>query len=530
MYLALYRKWRPKTFEDVVGQEHITLTLKNEVKSNRIAHAYLFTGPRGTGKTTCSKILAMAVNCHQLQDGNPCRQCESCIGIENSSILDVVEIDAASNNGVDNIRQLREEAVYTPSQCKYRVYIIDEAHMLSAGAFNALLKIMEEPPSHVIFILATTEVHKLPATILSRCQRFDFRRFKPEDIAGRLMYIAENESEAFTLEQDAADLIAVLADGGMRDAISLLDQCVAYSRQVSAKTVADAAGIVGKEYLYKLAEHIINGDAAAAVMLLNELYSMSKELQSLLEELIVHFRNIMLTKTLENPTELISVLPDEQERIRAEAKRIELSAVLHCIAELQDCLDRMNRSVDRRLCMELCLIRICIPALSSDKAAINARLDRLEAVLKGGADFTQPAEQPLTAQTPAAQPIVPQPLATQPIAVQPQDDGEVALLMEWAEIMNEIKEKDEPLWAILNGSRAYTHAGFLYIESPRDFAATVMRQEGNAQKLVAAVAAKTGMRYKLRIKSNTQSKTEKEPERLNSILDKARSMGVEIRE
>ena len=227
IYLALYRKYRPKTFEDVVSQPHITTTLKNEIMTGKTAHAYLFTGSRGTGKTTCAKILSMAVNCE-----NPCMECETCRNIDQGATLDVVEIDAASNNGVDDVRQLREEAVYSPSQCKYRVYIIDEAHMLSAGAFNALLKIMEEPPPHVKFILATTEVHKVPVTILSRCQRFDFRRIRTEDIEARLLWIAGKEP--FTLSPDAAALIAKLADGGMRDALALLDQCASFSSDITS--------------------------------------------------------------------------------------------------------------------------------------------------------------------------------------------------------------------------------------------------------------------------------------------------------
>lgn len=306
MYLALYRKWRPSVFEDVISQPHITTTLKNQVKAGRVAHAYLFTGSRGTGKTTCSKILAKAVNCLHPKDGNPCLECAVCKGIDDGSIMDVIEIDAASNNGVDNIRELREEAVYSPAVCKYKVYIIDETHMLSQGAFNALLKIMEEPPAHVIFILATTEVHKVPATILSRCQRYDFHRIRSEDITERLLYIASQET--LTLDADAARLIARLADGGMRDALSLLDQCAAFSDHIDAETVSSAAGIAGREYLFELCDAVLAQDAAGALKVIDRLYELSVDLQQLCSELIMQFRNMMILKTVSDPGDMITVL------------------------------------------------------------------------------------------------------------------------------------------------------------------------------------------------------------------------------
>lgn len=264
MYKVLYRKWRPQVFADVVGQPQVTITLKNELMAGRIAHAYLFTGSRGTGKTTCAKILAKAVNCLDLHDGDPCGNCEICRGIESGSVMDIVEIDAASNNGVDNIRMLREEANFTPAAAKYRVYIIDEVHMLSTGAFNALLKTLEEPPEHVIFILATTEVHKLPATILSRCQRFDFRRIPPQEIAGRLTYVAEQENAV--LEEQAGLLLARLADGALRDALSLLDQCLGRSKQVTLEVVQETVGLVGRDHLFALSEAVRGHDSSSALV------------------------------------------------------------------------------------------------------------------------------------------------------------------------------------------------------------------------------------------------------------------------
>lgn len=536
MYLALYRKWRPKTFEDVISQPHITVTLKNEVQNNRTAHAYLFTGPRGTGKTTCSKILSMAVNCEHPVDGNPCMVCDSCVGIEQGSILDVVEIDAASNNGVDNIRQLRDEANYTPSQCKYRVYIIDEAHMLSTGAFNALLKIMEEPPSHVLFILATTEAHKVPATILSRCQRFDFRRIKSEDIVERLLSIS-NQEDGFTLQEDAAQLIARLADGGMRDALSLLDQCIAYSKDVTTQIVVDAAGIVGKDYLYEITDCILSQNAANAVMVIDKLYSMSKDLQGLLEEMIHHFRNVMLAKTMKDTKDLISVLPDEMEKIKQYSEKTPLSTVLYIIAELQECLDKMGKSMDRRLCFELCLIKLCTSSLNTSNDALVSRLDKLEAMIKGGAILTsvaptqaQPAKSEVQKQERTVSRVGDEELL--PISSEPQgaQSSELAPLMEWAEILAEIKQSDAPLWGVLHGSKAYVSGGFLYVESPLEFAAGMMRQEGNAGKLVGAVFNKTGIKYKLRIKSKPQITDEPNSNMLDEVINKAKELGIEVKE
>ena len=322
MYQVLYRKWRPKVFSDVVGQPHITSTLTNELKAGRLAHAYLFTGSRGTGKTTCAKILAKAVNCLNPIDGNPCNECEICKGIDSGSILDVVEIDAASNNGVDNIRDLREETNFTPSKAKYRVYIIDEVHMLSIGAFNALLKTLEEPPEYVMFILATTEVHKLPATILSRCQRFDFRRIAPEDITGRLKYIAEEEN--ISLTDDGAMLIARIADGGMRDALSLLDQCAGESKEVNAETVRKSAGLADRDYLFAVSDAVINHDCKKVLEIIDSLHNSSCDMERLCTELTEHFRNFMICKTMPSPSELIICTDDELSRIKDEASRFTL--------------------------------------------------------------------------------------------------------------------------------------------------------------------------------------------------------------
>ena len=374
MYLALYRKWRPRVFSEVISQEHITKTLQNQVRTGKLAHAYLFTGSRGTGKTTCSKILAKAANCLHPVDGNPCLECSVCKGIDDGSILDVVEMDAASNNSVDDVRDLRDEAGYAPTVCKYRVYIIDEVHMLSSSAFNALLKIMEEPPPHVLFILATTEVHKVPQTIVSRCQQYDFRRIRPADSAKRMLEISEQEE--FTLEPDAAALIARLADGGMRDALSLLDQCAAFSDHIDEKTVADTAGIAGSDHLFALSDAILRKDAASAILRVGELYDNAKGIDRLVSELIGHFRSVMLCKSVTDPKNLVVCLPEEMEKFMELARAMSLSRILEILSAFQQCLDALSRSSNKKVELEMTLIRLCsseeTAAVRSDPAAGKA--------------------------------------------------------------------------------------------------------------------------------------------------------------
>ena len=357
MYQALYRKWRPNVFSDVVGQDHITTTLKNEIETGRHSHAYLFTGSRGTGKTTCAKIFAKAVNCEHPVNGDPCNMCETCKGIDSGSNLDVVEIDAASNNGVDNIRDIRDEAGYTPANGKYRVYIIDEVHMLSTGAFNALLKTLEEPPKHVKFILATTEVHKLPATILSRCQRFDFRRIKPEDIQARITYISGEEG--ITLQPEAGELISRLADGALRDALSILDQCIGRSRNVTVDTVNEVVGLTGKDVMFSLAGNIIMKNTPPALENIDSLYNGSCDMEHLCGELIHHFRNLMICKAVKSPASLIECSADELASYREQAEQCSMDQVLHILSVLEKALSSMRKGLHRRVEMEMAIIRLC---------------------------------------------------------------------------------------------------------------------------------------------------------------------------
>lgn len=356
MYHALYRKWRPLTFDDVVSQPHITTTLKNQIQNHKTAHAYLFTGSRGTGKTTCARIFAKSINCENSHEGNPCLECEVCRCADSESLTDIIEIDAASNTGVDDIRALKESAEYLPEQCKYKVYIIDEVHMLSINAFNALLKIMEEPPAHVIFILATTEVHKVPATIISRCQRFDFRRIRTEDIVSRLKFIAEKES--VKLDDDAATLIAKISDGGMRDALSLLDQCIAYSDDVDLKTVSDAAGIAGRDYLFNIIDGVFAHNITNVMETVASLYDMAKDMTRLCSELLEQMRNLMLIKAVPG-NDMVMCLPDEYKRLEEIAVKTDMGRILEKIEILSECNESLAKASSKRIEFEMCMVKLC---------------------------------------------------------------------------------------------------------------------------------------------------------------------------
>ena len=382
MYQALYRKWRPRTFDDVVGQSHITETLKRQVASGRLSHAYLFTGTRGTGKTTCAKILARAVNCEHPVDGNPCNECDACRGIENGSILDVLELDAASNNGVDQVRALRDEAVYTPAAVRKRVYIVDEVHMLSTAAFNALLKILEEPPEHLMFILATTELHKVPATIKSRCQQFSFQRILPGDISARLHYVAEQEGIGLTPE--GAGLLARLADGGLRDALSLLDQCAGTAGTVDEARILEALGLAGNLESARLMGRIAQRDSQGALEDLARLYSGGKDISTVLGELSALARDLLIRKTApRSGSALLSGNWDET-TMRGLSEHFTAPRLVWMLTVLQGVLADLPRSSNRRTDAELCLLRLCDERLDESIQALSARLDRVEQQLANG--------------------------------------------------------------------------------------------------------------------------------------------------
>lgn len=547
MYQVLYRKWRPKVFADVVGQPQVTETLKNELRSGHIAHAYLFTGSRGTGKTTCAKILSKAVNCLDLHDGDPCGACEICRGLEEGSILDVVEIDAASNNGVDNIRSLREEANFTPAQARYRVYIIDEVHMLSPGAFNALLKTLEEPPAHVIFILATTEVHKLPATILSRCQRFDFHRIAVEDIAARLQYVAEQEGAQ--LEEEAALLIARLADGGMRDALSLLDQCFGRSRQVDRELVEQTAGIAGRDHLFAIAEHIFSGEVPPVLEQVDILYRGSKDMVRLCEELIEYFRGLMLLKTMKKAGSLLTYTQNEIDRMEQQALRLPITVILHGIDALQAALERMNRVSNRRVELEMTLIRLCSPELDYSQATILRRLDALERKVSQGVPMkAEVAPVPAALKPEKTEPLWPEEIPVRPeepaLKKEPPRQAEVATppaekkqpekrplekpvrFAEWPEVLQLISRESRTVAAAFHGSGAYVSGDFMLIAAKNDLAFELLRRPDYRNKMRDAIRQVTGRVYKLGPYKDEQQASALDP--LKALEQKAQQAGIEV--
>ena len=414
MYRALYRKWRPQRFEDVVGQRAIVTALKNQITANRVGHAYLFTGVRGTGKTTCAKIFAKAVNCLHPVNGDPCGECEICKGIDNGSLLDVVEMDAASNNGVDDIRDLRDETAYTPSACKYKVYIIDEVHMLSTAAFNALLKTLEEPPAHVIFILATTEIQKVPATILSRCQRYDFTRIGPEDIARRVEYIAGEEK--LELTPDGAELIARLADGALRDALSILDTCAGVTAKIDADVVRRMAGVTDRSYLFRISDALEAQDGAAALAQLAQLRQQSVDVKRLTEELIAHYRALMLAALPGGQALLSGVSPEEEALYLEKGPQLGQREAIRAIRALGSALEHMTRGSDQRIELELALFSLSEPPQQMQAVPVQAVPARAAA---------QPAVVQPFASAPAAQPFASAPArpapAAEPTPAQPQE-------------------------------------------------------------------------------------------------------------
>ena len=519
MYQVLYRKWRPQTFSDVSGQPVVTTALKNELRGGRLAHAYLFTGSRGTGKTSCAKILAKAVNCLHPVDGDPCNECDNCRGIDAGTILDVVEIDAASNNGVDNIRDLREEVNFTPSVGKYRVYIIDEVHMLSIGAFNALLKTLEEPPEHVLFILATTEVHKLPATILSRCQRFDFGRIPAADIAARLQYVAEQEKVSLT--QDAALLIARLADGGMRDALSLLDQCLSRSHEITADVVADATGMAGRGHLFSLAAAVREQNGNAALTLLGELYESSKDMERLCAELIDFYRNLMILKSVKKAEDLITVSASEMEELRAFSVTVSLEAVLHVMDVLQTALDRLKGGVSRRVEMETTLLRLCEPRLDTTPQSLLRRIEALEerGTMPLPVAVPQPTAivKPVKEETPTPEPPV------------PTEKHEPIPCTQWPEVLSKIAQKSPPLYGVLADSTAMTDGDELLIVTDNEMFGPLVKSDGNKAVLMSTVQAIFGK--PMRIKRGRPAKNEVSDESsdpLSAFLRRSAQAGVSI--
>lgn len=431
MYRALYRKWRPQRFEDVVGQRAIVTALKNQITANRVGHAYLFTGVRGTGKTTCAKIFAKAVNCLHPVNGDPCGECEICKGIDNGSILDVVEMDAASNNGVDDIRDLRDETAYTPSACKYKVYIIDEVHMLSTAAFNALLKTLEEPPAHVIFILATTEIQKVPATILSRCQRYDFTRIGPEDIARRVEYIAGEEK--LELSPDGAELIARLADGALRDALSILDTCAGVTAKIDADVVRRMAGVTDRSYLFRISDALEAQDGATALAQLAQLRQQSVDVKRLTEELIAHYRALMLAALPGGQSLLSGVSPEEEALYLEKGPQLGQREAIRAIRALGSALEHMTRGSDQRIELELALFGLSEPPQQPQAIPVQAAPVRAAAQPAAPQPFASATAVQPFASAPTPQPPIPsvpvvQPAAeSKPVKAEPSVPSEISV-------------------------------------------------------------------------------------------------------
>ncbi len=377
-YRALYRKWRPMRFDDVVGQNHISDTLRGSVESGRIAHAYLFCGTRGTGKTSTAKIFSRAVNCESPIDGEPCNECATCRGILDGSILDVYEMDAASNGGVENIREIRDEVIYTPAGCKYKVYIVDEVHMLTEQAFNALLKTLEEPPSHVIFVLATTEPHKIPQTVLSRCQRFDFRRIGIDDIAKRIEYITK--AEGIEITPDAAELVAELGDGSMRDAISVLDRCAAFGKDMlTTDKISEIVGIIASKKLFEIGDAVASDDAKSALWLSGDILREGGEPQMLLEDLADHFRSLLICKASDNPAELLEKTETAAEKYLKQAEKFSVERLTYSIKTIGEYLSQAKWMSSPRVAVEMAMIKLCMPVYSTDTEALLARIEKLEA-------------------------------------------------------------------------------------------------------------------------------------------------------
>ena len=532
MYRALYRKWRPAAFRDVVGQQAITTALKNQLLHDKVAHAYLFTGTRGTGKTTCAKIFAKAVNCPNRTDADPCNECAVCRGIDDGSVLDVVEIDAASNNGVDNIRDLREETVYTPSEGKYKVYIIDEVHMLSTAAFNALLKTMEEPPPHVIFILATTEIHKVPATILSRCQRYDFKRIAVEDIQARLLEVAGHEK--IQLDEPAAGLIARLADGAMRDALSILDTCAGVSEQVDEALVRKMAGVTDRSYLFELSDALARQDAPAVLTQIASLRQASVDMKRLCDELIVHYRNLMLAAVPGAQNLLNGVSREEQEEYERHAQNISAAQAVQCIKTLCAALDKMGKGVDARIELELAVYELCYPTpvVQAAPAAAASAAHGGATVFAAASVAAPPSSQAFvsapapTAPTPQKAPVAaPQTTPEQSAANQ----GQETPFEPWAKVLEVMQGKDKLLSAALKGSRAYYDGKRVLIDGSELFLEYMRKNEFSSEMVKSVLQQVTGVRYPIGpYKKKRGQETENQPMTADATLEQLSSAGVDV--
>lgn len=506
-YQALYRKWRPMTFDDVVGQKQVSDTLRSSVESGRLAHAYLFCGTRGTGKTSTAKIFSRAVNCESPIGGEPCNECAACKGILNGSILDVYEMDAASNRGVENIREIRDEVIYTPVGCKYKVYIIDEVHMLTAEAFNALLKTLEEPPHHAIFILATTEPHKIPATVLSRCQRFDFRRIGIDDIARRIRKITE--AEGIKITPDAAELVAELGDGSMRDAISVLDRCAAFAEgELTTDRISEITGIVGTKQLFEIAEAVAADNSKAALCCSGEILRAGKEPQNLLENLIEHFRSLLICKGIDFPMEILEKTEQAAERYINQAKDFSVERLLYSIKALGEYLAQAKWMSNPKIAVEMAMVKLCTPSYSTEPEALLARIEKLESKLAGlssGAKVSMPKEDV----APSAEELPPWDIDGE--TAEQENNQESALQIEqetdtdgssweyWREALEEIKKKSKTLFGFLYIADAKINGSNIEIEVGSQFVYDKIATPGGIEYLSELFSRIGGQPLKARV-------------------------------
>ena len=567
MYRVLYRKWRPQTFDDVSGQEHITTTLKNELIAGRLNHAYLFTGSRGTGKTTCAKILAKAVNCLDIHNGNPCGKCEVCRGIDDGSILDVVEMDAASNRNIDDIRQIIDEVQFKPAKCKYRVYIIDEVHMLTTQAFNALLKTLEEPPEHVIFILATTEVHKLPQTILSRCQKFEFHRIPPRAIADRLLFVAQQEE--VTLSDSAAMLIASVADGALRDGLSLLDRCIAISSDIDEEVVRNAAGLARKTYLYELAACAINKNTAKSLEIIDRLYGESKDMARLCDELIAHFRALMLIKSVRNPRDILVMSDDEFEEAQTQSDYLSLADIVYYMDVLSRAYQRMGKGTGDRTELEMAMVKLSSSELDGTTEAMTQRISALEKAVKYKAtvdyvtasekvgeklrgnqseisekpDFeehkteqiqktaeTESVKEPEKPKAPVAKPA---PVPASKPSRTPANLDEIYKnarpFPEWVDVVSNMKPISRAIAAAFSGSTAYVSGNYLLIDTSNEMAFELLKNGTRREEIRKIILETTGRVYKLGPYKRVEEK-KKETDPLDVLKNGLEGTGITITE
>ena len=568
MYQVLYRKWRPKTFADVSGQPQATVTLQNEIKIGRINHAYLFTGSRGTGKTTCAKIFAKAVNCLNTTDGNPCGECENCKGIESGEILDIVEMDAASNRGIDDIRDIIDKAQFAPAKAKYRVYIVDEVHMLTDQAFNALLKTLEEPPKHVIFILATTEVHKLPATIVSRCQRFDFHRIPADAIADRLEFVSQQENVNIT--RDAALLIAAVADGALRDALSLLDRCIALDTNVDSDIVRKAAGLAKRDYLFDLASCCINKNVAKALEIIDSLYTQAKDMTRLCDEIIDHFRNLMIIKTVKNPKEFLVMSEDEFDNAQTQADYLSLEEIVYIMDVLEQSYQRMGRGSSNRTELETALVKLSSPELDFSMEALLSRIAALESAVKKGIKVTavapkeeksepkpekeekveeivdeEPEEVKMSTSNSIETALKPAvntnnnsveentPVPTQPVRQKPKVNYEeiynnATPFLQWPEVVEHLHKYSKTIASSFTDTNAYESGNYLLIDSKTTLPFELLKFSTQRDTIREAILEITGKKFKLGPYKKPEKQEEQKADPLDSFVKNLEDKGINI--